>query len=199
MTSASAASGRYDRFAIALHWLLAVALLAQIGLGWYASDIPRGTPARGWFINLHKSVGITLAVLLVVRLAWRLRSGAPAWPATMSRLQVLAARTAHAALYACMLLLPLAGYLASNFSKHGIKYFNTVLLPPWGADLPQVYRFLTGLHVALSWVLVSLIALHVGAALLHLVRRDGVFARMLPQAAPPAPANAGPVLATELK
>ena len=176
-----------------------MALLAQIGLGWYASDIPRGTPARGWFINLHKSVGITLAVLLVVRLAWRLRRGAPAWPVTMSRLQVLAARTAHGTLYACMLLLPLAGYLASNFSKHGIKYFNTVLLPPWGADLPRVYGFLTGLHVALSWVLVALIALHVGAALMHLVRRDGVFARMLPQATHPDTVAAAPALATQLK
>lgn len=199
MTSPSAVSGRYDRFAIALHWLLAVAVLAQIGLGWYASDIPRGTPARGWFINLHKSVGITLGVLLVVRLVWRLRSGAPAWPATMSRLQVLAARSAHAALYACMLLLPLAGYLASNFSKHGIKYFHTVLLSPWGPDLPRVYAFFTGLHVALSWVLVSLIALHVAAALLHLARRDGVFARMLPPTAPRAQPQATPVLATDTK
>lgn len=177
-------SNRYDGVAVALHWALALALLAQIGFGWYVHDVPRGTPARGFFINLHKSTGLTLGVLLVLRLAWRLHRGAPAWPATMSPAQVLAARVAHGALYACMLLLPLTGYLASNVSRHGIKYFHQVLLPPWGPDHPALYAALTTAHTVLSYVLVALIAGHVLAAARHLWRRDGVFARMLPRPAP---------------
>ena len=83
-----------------------------------------------------------------------------------------------------MVALPLTGYLASNFSKHGIKYFNTVLLPPWGTDAPAVYAALNGAHGVLSWLLVVLVALHVLAAVVHLGRRDGVFDRMLPARGP---------------
>ena len=180
MHPASSSTGRYNRIAIALHWALALALLAQIGLGWYVHDIPRGTPARGYFINIHKSIGLLLGLLVLARLAWRARSGAPAWPATLPRWQVASARAGHAALYACMVVMPLSGYLASNFSKHGIKFFNTVLLPPWGSDDARIYGVLGGIHAATSYLLVALVALHVLAALRHLARRDGVFDRMLP-------------------
>jgi cytochrome b561 len=195
MNSHPVPPGRYDSLAIALHWALALALLAQIGLGWYVHEIPRGTLDRGLFINLHKSIGLTLGLLVLLRLWWRLRRGVPAWPAALSRRQVLAARLAHGALYACMLLLPLTGYLASNFSRHGIKYFNTLVLPPWGPDHAAVYGALNATHAAVSYLLVALIAVHVLAAGRHLLRGDGVFQRMLPRAGgratPAAPALAG--------
>lgn len=170
----------YDRVAIALHWLVALAIVGQVLLGWYVHEVPRGTPARGWWINLHKSVGLTLGLLILVRLAWRIRRGSPALPATMPLWQVRMAQASHGLLYACMVALPLTGYLASNFSKHGIKFFNAVLLPPWGADDKTVYAALNGTHVALTWVLLALVGLHVLAALVHMLRRDGVAARMLP-------------------
>ena len=170
----------YDRVALALHWLIALAIVGQIFLGWYVHDIPRGTPARGFWINIHKSVGLTLGLFILFRLGWRVWRGAPAMPSTLPAWQVGAARASHALLYACMVALPLTGYLASNFSKHGIKFFNTFLLPPWGADDKTLYAALNGTHVALTWVLLALIVLHVAAALVHLARRDGVFQRMLP-------------------
>ncbi|WP_255428238.1 cytochrome b [Ramlibacter cellulosilyticus] len=168
--------------AVALHWIVALALVGQVLLGWYVHEIPRGTPARGWWINLHKSTGLLLGLLVLFRLGWRLRQGAPARVTGLPAWQRYAAGASHALLYACMLALPLTGYLASNFSRHGIKFFNTALLPPWGADDKAVYAALNGAHVALTWVLVALVALHVLAALTHLVRRDGVFARMVPAA-----------------
>ena len=61
------------------------------------------------------------------------------------------------ALYACMLIMPLTGYVASNFSKWGVKYFNTIQLPPWGVDDERVYAFFNGTHVATSYVFVALI------------------------------------------
>jgi cytochrome b561 len=172
---------RYDRVAVALHWLIGVALLAQIGFGFMLDDIaPRGTPTRAATINLHKSFGIVLGLLIVVRLAWRLRHRPPAWPNVMTANQQRAATLGHRALYACMLVLPASGYVASNFSKHGIKFFGTAL-KPWGPDLPRVYDFFNGLHVATGVVFAALILGHVAISIKHaLVDHDGVFSRILP-------------------
>ena len=171
----------YDRVAIALHWLIGVALLVQIGFGFALDDIaPRGTPARAGIINLHKSCGIVLALLIAVRLGWRLKHHPPGWPASIPDWQQRAARLGHRALYACMLVMPLSGYIASNFSKHGIKFFG-VPLRAWGPDSPGVYDLFNGVHVATAWVFAALIIGHVLIALRHAVARDGVFARIWPQ------------------
>ena len=172
---------RYSRIAIALHWLVGTALLAQIGFGLLLDDIaPRATPARAGVINLHKSFGLVLGLLIVVRLAWRWRHHAPPWPASMPAWQRKAARIGHGALYACMVVMPVAGYVASNFSKHGIRFFG-LALKPWGADLPQVYAFFNGIHVATAFVFCALIVGHVAAALKHtLIDRDAVFSRIWP-------------------
>lgn len=171
---------RYTRTAVALHWLLAVALLAQIGLGLYLQEVPRGTPPRTVWVNFHKSIGITLAVLILVRLAWRLTHRPPPLPESMPPWQRRLAGLSHALLYACMVVVPLAGYTASNFSKYGVKYFNRWLLPPWGPESKPAYALLQAVHVGAAWVLIVLIALHIAAAIWHARRRDDpVFARML--------------------
>jgi cytochrome b561 len=170
----------YDRVAVALHWLIGAALLAQIGFGFAIDELaPRGTPARAGIINLHKSCGIVLALLIVARLAWRLKHHPPGWPASMPRWQQRAALLGHRALYACMLVMPLSGYIGSNFSKHGVKFFG-VPLRAWGPDLPAVYDFFNGVHVATAWVFAALIVAHVLIALQHAIARDGVFARVWP-------------------
>ncbi|MDN3920781.1 cytochrome b [Roseateles violae] len=172
---------RYDRVARALHWLIGLALLAQIAFGFLLDEIaPRGTPARGAVINLHKSIGLVLALAIVLRLAWRLRHRPPPWPAAMPAWQQRAAAWGHRGLYLCMLAMPLSGYLASNFSKHGVRFFG-LALRPWGPDLPAVYGLFNGLHIATAWLFLALIAGHVLAALKHAwIDRDGVFARMGP-------------------
>ena len=181
MPTTDSASDRYTRVAMALHWILALALICQIGLGWYLGEVPRGTPARTLWVNFHKSVGITLAVLILFRIYWRLTHAAPPLPAAMATWQKKAALVSHAGLYACMFLMPLTGYLASNFSKFGIKYFNSIVLPPWGPDDKQLYTIFNTAHGVISFVFVALIAIHVLAAISHLVNRsDGVFRRMLP-------------------
>jgi cytochrome b561 len=171
-------AARYDRVAIALHWTIAAALLAQLAFGFYVDGVPRGTPARGVLVNLHKSSGMVLGLLVVLRLGWRLAHRAPPLPATLPRWQQRAAQASHVALYACMLLIPLIGYVASNFSRHGVNLFNQLRLPPWGVDSPAVYNALNGLHEVLGKALVVLLCVHVAAAVWHWQRRDGVFARM---------------------
>jgi cytochrome b561 len=79
-----------------------------------------------------------------------------------------------------MLLMPASGYLASNFSRWGVNFFNAVKMPPWGPDNHMVYTILNTTHVLTSYVFVSLITIHILAALRHMALRDGLVARILP-------------------
>ena len=171
---------RYTRTAICLHWLLVALLLAQIAFGWFLGEVARGTPARTVYVNLHKSTGILIGLVILLRLSWRLAHRAPALPASLPAWERLAARWSHGLLYACMVLMPASGYVASNFSKHGVNFFNSIKLPPWGADDAAIYATFNQTHIVTSWIFVGLIGLHVLAALRHLARRDGVFSRMWP-------------------
>ena len=172
---------RYTRTAIALHWIIALAVLAQIAFGWYLQTVPRLTPDRTIFVNFHKSTGIVIGLLILARLAWRLTHKPPPFPASMPAWEQSAARVNHALLYVCMIVMPVAGYTASNFSKFGVKFFNAVLLPPWGPDDRAIYAVFNAVHVTTSYIFVALIAVHVGAALRHLFSpRYGIFRRMLP-------------------
>ena len=165
---AASLSLRYTGTAIVLHWLIAVLLLGQFAFGLMLEDIPRGTPARGYYVNLHKSSGILIGLLILLRLGWRLTHRPPPLPETMPRWQRHAARFSHIALYACMLALPLSGYLASNFSRHGVKFFNAVHWLPWGPDDKALYAFFNGAHHLAALLLALLVALHVLAVAKHL-------------------------------
>ena len=175
---------RYTRVAMALHWLIGTLLLGQIAFGFALDQIaPRDTPARAGVINLHKSFGIVLAVLIVLRLVWRLRHRPPAWPTDLPAWQRRAADLGHTALYVCMVVQPTSGYIASNFSKYGVKFFG-LALKPWGPELPSVYSVFNLLHIGSAWVFTALIAGHVAMALRHaLIDRDGIMSRIWPWAA----------------
>ena len=173
---------RYTGTAIALHWGIALLLLGQFAFGLMLGDIPRGTPARGYYVNLHKSSGILIGLLILLRLGWRLTHTPPPLPGGMPRWQRHAARASHIALYACMLALPLSGYLASNFSKHGVKFFNLVRWAPWGPDDKTLYAVFNGAHHLAALLLALLVGVHVLAVAKHmLIDRDGLLLRMWPQ------------------
>jgi len=177
--SASAAD-RYTGIAILLHWLIALLVFVLIGLGWYMVDIPKNTPERSYFYNLHKSIGLTTLSFILVRIAWRLTHVPPRLPATLREWEVVAATWAHRLLYICLLVMPLSGYIASNFTKFGVKYFG-IELPPWGPEDKTLYGIFNTIHVFTSYFFVVLIALHVAGAFKHLVvDKDSVFRRMLP-------------------
>lgn len=190
----TAAPGRYDHVAMTLHWLVAIGVLAQIALGWWMLDIPKlPVGARAYWFNLHKSIGMTVGVLIVLRLAWRLSHPPPPLPSTMPRWQVKAAHASHLLLYACMITMPLAGYLGSVFSGYPIRYFGQTL-PGWGWKDDALKDLFSTVHLVASFAFLSLIKLHVLAALKHLfIDRDGVFHRMLPhRRADPAPVAVAP-------
>jgi cytochrome b561 len=172
---------RYTRTAVALHWILGVAIIGQILFGWFLNTVPRGTPERSLYVNLHKSTGLTLGLLIVVRFLWRWSHEPPPLPASVPTWERIAADVSHRLLYVCMLIMPVTGYIASNFSEWGVKYFNVILLPPWGIEDETIYAFFNGTHVVTSYVFVALIGVHVVSAVRHALLRDGVFGRMWPK------------------
>ena len=181
----------YTRTAVVLHWLIGVAVLAQITLGLWMITIPKvpiGVRA-GWF-NVHKSIGITLAVLILVRILWRLFHQAPPLPATMSKWERIAAKANHLLLYACMIVMPVSGYLGSSFTKYPILYWG-IKLPQWGWDSPALKDLFSQVHFVTVIIFIALIALHIAAALKHaLIDRDGIVQRMwFKSAAVPGPST----------
>lgn len=170
----------YTSVAVWLHWLIAILVLLLIGLGWYMVDIPKNTPARAYFFNLHKSIGLVAFSVVALRLVWRLSHVPPGLPASVKQWEVLAASWTHRLLYAGLLVMPISGYVASNFTKFGVKFFG-LELPPWGPEDKVLYGIFNQIHVVTSYIFVALIVLHVAAAFKHLlIDRDDVFRRMLP-------------------
>ena len=175
----SASEGeRYTRTAIVLHWLIAALVTAQFAWGWWMQTIPKQPPGlRADAFNFHKSVGLTILALMTLRLAWRLLHRAPPLP-PMPRWQAALARATHGGLYAALLVQPLAGYLGSVFSGYPVKYFG-MTLPAWGARHDALKDLLSGVHLTVSWIIATLVLLHVAGAAKHaLVDRDGLLRRM---------------------
>jgi cytochrome b561 len=168
-------SAIYTRTAVILHWLIGVCVLAQITLGLWMITIPKTPPGvrAGWF-NVHKSIGITLAVLILLRLAWRLFHRPPPLPATMPAWERGAAQVNHWLLYACMIVMPISGYLGSSFTKYPIFYFG-IKLPQWAWDSPTLKDLCSQVHLTTVIVLIALVVIHIAAAIKHwFVDRDGV-------------------------
>ena len=171
---------RYTRTAIALHWLVAVLVVTQIAWGWWMQDIPKQPVGpRVDAFNLHKSLGMTIFALMVLRLGWRLGHPAPALPAMPGWQRFLALNT-HALIYVALFIQPLAGYLGSVWSGYPVKLYG-MTLPAWGAKSEMLKVLMSQAHLVCSWVLVAAITLHVAGALKHAVfDRDAVLARMSP-------------------
>ena len=175
------AASRYTNAAIILHWIVAVLVLVLIGLGIYMVDIPRGTPERSFFYNLHKSIGLTTGIIVLFRFWWRKKNPPPPLPASMPAWQVTASNISHALLYMCLIMMPIAGFTASQFTKYGVTYFGLFKIPPMAPPHKVLYDFFQGVHENTSYVLMFLVVVHVLAALHHLlVAKDGIFQRMLP-------------------
>ena len=177
-----AVPARYDAVAITLHWLIAAALLAQIVLGWVMQEIPKQPPGpRAFWFNTHKSVGLTLGVLILLRLAWRLTHRPPPLPDSVPRWQAVGAPLMHRLLYVVMLALPLSGYVGSAYSGRPVRYFG-ITLPQWAAQNDALKDALSTVHSVCGWLLIALLLGHLAAAFGHLATRDGIFRRMWPAA-----------------
>lgn len=169
---------RYSPVSLTLHWLIAALVLAQILLVTAHEAVDGPDPYIGW----HKSVGLLILALTLVRIAWRVFNPAIPLPVDMKRWEKLLARTTHVLFYVVLLVMPLTGWLASSAVGREISWFglfNWPLLPVGGGrEAAAAFMNVHGLVVKGLYVL---IALHViGALKHHFVDRDNVLHRMLP-------------------
>jgi cytochrome b561 len=172
---------RYTATAITLHWLVAAAIVANFALGVTMVEIPGITPAKLKYFNWHKWAGVTILLLVTLRLLWRLGHRPPPLPASIPGWQRRLADLTHYGLYALMFAIPLSGYFYSLAAGFPVVYLGLVKLPVLIGPDPELREVLKGLHYGFNVALLALFAAHVGAALKHqFIDRDGVLARMLP-------------------
>ena len=170
---------RYSRAAIALHWITAVLVLANLLLGLSMVPLPISPRKLQWYL-WHKSIGLTIFLLTSLRVAWRTLHPHPE-PVPMPQWQRRAAAASHALLYALLFAIPLSGWIYSSATGVQVVYAGLLALPdlvPKDKALADALRLL---HVALNSLLVAMVCLHVAAALKHhFVDRDASLARMAP-------------------
>lgn len=173
----NSAVARHTRTAIALHWAIALLLFGELALGWWMLGVPKSPPGvrAGWY-NVHKTAGIVIALAVLARIVWR-ASHREEDIAAMAPWQRVASQVAHGLMYACMLVMPVAGLAGSMFTSYPIRFFG-VVLPVWQRDWPAAKALMSDVHEAVAWIFVLLIAMHVAAALWHWWQRDGIAARM---------------------
>jgi len=171
-------SARYTPFAVFLHWLLAAVVAAQFALGWLMQEIAKQAPGpRAAAFNLHKSIGLAILLLMMVRTAWRAAHPPPELPA-MPHWQRVAARANHLLLYALLVAMPLVGYLGSAVSGYPVRFFG-IALPAWAGRHDALKEALSLVHLAGAWILAAAVALHLAAVAKHVwIDRDGLLARM---------------------
>ena len=167
---------KYTRTAMALHWLVAVLLMLNIALIWLVDAVPEERVR--WMIDTHKSIGITVLGLAVLRLLWRFTHQPPELLVSHARWERRAAHVAHGLLYALIFLMPLSGWMHDSAwkdaSTHPMQLFGLVPWPRMGwimsidpATKEMLHGMLGTLHQWGSFALYALVALHVGGALKH--------------------------------
>lgn len=176
---------RYNRGAAAFHWVTALLVLIQIYLGFVFADMERGDDRTLWF-NWHKTVGITILVLSLARLGWRITNPPPPLPSSLPAWGRVAARVNHGAFYVVLIGLPLTGWMYLSTGKPALTSNTTSLVGglvwPFIPGLPRgLHEGFEQTHVMLVWLTFALLALHVAAAIKHqFVDRGDAAGRMPP-------------------
>ena len=174
----------YATAIVVLHWLIAIGVFFLIGIGWYMVGLEKGTPAVAHYYNLHKSIGLIALALVALLISFRLRNQPPGLPDSLPAWEVRAAKAGHWILYIFLVVVPLSGYIESNFAKWGIDFFG-YHISSWGPENKTLYNLFNRIHVYSSNIFAGVIALHFLAALKHMIKHNGVVYRMLPSSTRP--------------
>lgn len=190
---------KYTKTAIILHWLIGFAIFGMFGLGWFMADLPKdgakvlvqdlfdlgifswplseAQSPRMFYFNLHKSLGVTLLALIAFRIFWRITHRPPALPASLTDVERKLSHVMHRLLYVLMLVVPVAGFLISFYSKFGVLWFGIPLTA--GLDNVSLHKLFEEVHEVTGLVLLAVIAVHVAGALKHkLIDKDETSKRM---------------------
>lgn len=177
--SSAATTERYSGIAIALHWLLALALIGSFMVGVYMVDLPV-SPQRLKLYNWHKWAGICILALSALRLLWRLTHRPPA-DVAMPEWQRRSAHAVHILLYLLFFAVPLAGWAYSSAAGFPVVVFGVLPLPDFVAPSKELAEAIKPLHKILAFTMAALVLAHVAAALKHhFVDGDGLLSRMRP-------------------
>ena len=164
---------------MAFHWLLALLIVGQFALGWVAEEM-RLSPRKFDLFVWHKSIGVTILSLVVLRLLWRLLNPPPAAAAGTSPWERRAAMAGHALLYLLMFAVPLSGWWVSDTSRIPFKLYWTIAVPDLMEANGEASKLAAGVHEFLTTLLMLVVAGHVLAALRHhFLLRDETLSRML--------------------
>lgn len=149
-----------------MHWLMAVLIICMICLGWYMSDLPKEDPLKGVLVGLHKSFGVLLLVLFLLRVVSRVVLVIPPLPDTMALVERRLAHVGHGTLYILMAVIPLSGYAMSNMYGYGVSVFGLAMpkLFPANKELAAIAR---EAHELLPYVLLVVLIIHVAAVIKH--------------------------------
>lgn len=173
-------TARWGAVSQLLHWVIVALIITQFVLASIAEDLPLGMEKLAT-IARHKSVGITILALAVVRLVWRWVNPTPELPGTLKPYERVLAWVTHGTLYALLFAMPLSGWMMSSARNFPVSWFNLVQLPDLVPPSQTLYEIMHETHEILATVLVVAVALHVLAALKHhFILRDDVLRRMLP-------------------
>ncbi len=192
-------STRYTRTAVVLHWLIALGIFAMFALGWYMSELPKDAPKqmgfdlfdlgiytwqlaaeaspRTFYYNLHKSIGVTLLALIIIRVLWRITHRTPALLTSYKTWEKKLATGTHHLLYLLMVAMPLSGLIMAVNSKYGIKWFGINF--SGGLDNEAYRDFFKEVHEAIGAILLIIVILHIAGALKHkFIDKDDTMKRM---------------------
>lgn len=170
----------YTRTAKSLHWLMALMIFGLLALGFYMRDLPL-SPEKLQYYSWHKWAGVSVFVLVWLRLAWRIAQRPPALPDSMPAAVQWAAHAGHFLLYALMFAIPLSGWLMSSAKGVQTVWFGVLPIPDLLGKDKELGKSLALLHQSLNIGLLVLIAGHAGAAFFHhFFQQDDTLRRMLP-------------------
>lgn len=171
----------WGAIAKSFHWLIAALILVQLIVGKVADEMSLSPQKLDMFV-WHKSIGVTILLLAVLRLAWRAGNPPPAPPADIPRPETLLARAGHTVLYVLLFAVPVSGWWVSDSSRVPFKAFWIVPMPDWLPADRTAQELAEDVHGTLIVVLLVVVAVHVAAALRHhFWLRNATLRRMLPQ------------------
>ena len=173
----------YTTTAKTLHWLLAVLISGMLGLGFYMTGLDL-SPAKLQLYSWHKWAGVSVFLLVLLRLVWRVSHRPPPLPLHMGPLERFAAHAGHFLLYVLMFAIPLTGWLMSSAKGFQTVWFGVLPLPDLLSRDKALGDLLQSVHASLNLLLIATLLAHVGASLKHhFIDKDDVLTRMLRQRA----------------
>jgi cytochrome b561 len=175
-------AGPYPTTSKWLHWLVAACVLTTAPVAIAMTRVGEG-PTQDALFNIHKSLGVLIFILVVLRLINRLMVGAPAPEPGIERWQKAASSTTHGLLYLLLVTMPIVGYVANSLYGAPTPFFGLFELPSITAENQPLSEKLFTLHRWAGFLMIALVLMHIGAALFHhVIRGDNVLRRMLPRA-----------------